>query len=321
VSATALFLSAQGRLRSGWRALLFVLLLSVFGPIAQVIVAIPGYVAGRDAVSATVALEMPLTWVALVAACLAAHLIMLTFVDRRGWDYVDLGRRAIATRPVAGGLALGAGALAVPCAILLAVGWLVIVGGPAADGGGARISRELLTVLAVLVPAAFAEELMIRGYLLSALSDGIGRLAALVLTSVAFALMHAKNPGMEPGALVVVGLAGVFLGAVRFATSSLYAAWAAHLAWTAVLGIVLHALVSGTTVAAAGWRTLDAGPDWATGGSWGPEGGIGAAAGLLVATWYLIGRHRAAFAGGPFASGTDRGSSNEPHTNGDGARA
>jgi CAAX protease family protein len=319
VNPSALFLSAQGRLRSGWRALLFVLLLSVFGPVAQVIVAIPGFLAGPGKAGATVALEMPLTWVALVAACLAAHWVMLAFVDRRGWDYVDLARGAAAARRVAGGLALGAIAIAVPCAVLLALGWLGIAGEPG-TGGGARVSRELVTVLAVLVPAAFAEELMVRGYLLSALSDGMGRVAALILTSVAFALMHAKNPGMAPGALVVVALAGVFLGAVRFAMASLYAAWGAHLAWNVVLGLVLHALVSGTSMAGAGWRTLDTGPDWATGGSWGPEGGAAAAAGLLVATWYLIGRFRLAFAGGPLFTSRNERPAAEPPANGDGTR-
>jgi xanthosine utilization system XapX-like protein len=171
-----------------------------------------------------------------------------------------------------------------------------------APGDGGAIGRELATVLAVLVPAALAEELMMRGYLLSALADGMGRGAGLLVTSIVFALLHVGNPGMAPGALVVVGLAGIFLGAVRFATSSLYAAWAAHLAWNVVLGVVLHALVSGTGMAVEGWRTLDTGPDWATGGSWGPEGGVPAAAGLLVATWYLIGRHRGAFAGRPFTT-------------------
>ncbi len=290
MSASALFLSAQGRLRSGWRAALFLVLFTTFAEIAQVIVAIPGMVLPARDAGTIVATEIPLTWVSIVVAGLAAHLVMLAFVDRVGWDYADLGARARALPGVAGGFALGALAIGVPCGVLLALGWLGVVSEP---GRGSAMWRELATVLAVLIPAAFAEELLVRGYLLSALADGMGRFWALLATSIAFALMHASNPGMAPGALLVVGLAGVFLGAVRFATSSLYAAWAAHLAWNLVLGVLLHALVSGTSMAAAGWRTLDTGPDWATGGAWGPEGGVAAAAGLLVATWYLIGRRRA----------------------------
>lgn len=294
MSVSALFLTAQGRLRSGWRAALFLVLLTTFAEVAQVIVALPGYLLPARDSSAIAAGEIPLTWVSIVIAGLAAHLVMLVFVDRTGWSYVGLAPREASARRVATGFALGALAIGIPCVLLLGVGWLGLVRDPAS---GARVWRELATVLAVLIPAAFAEELMMRGYLLSALSDGMGRVAALIVTSVVFALLHVSNPGMEPGALVVVGLAGVFLGAVRFATSSLYAAWAAHLAWNVVLGLVLHALVSGADMADAGWRTRDTGPDWATGGTWGPEGGVPAALGLLVATWYLIGRHRAAFGG------------------------
>jgi uncharacterized protein len=297
VNLAALFLSAQGRLRSGWRAALFLLLFTTFAEAAQAIVALPAaLLPARDA-GAVVASEIPLTWVSIVVAGLAAHLVMLAFVDRTGWGYVGLARAAAAPRPVGAGFALGTLAIGLPCGILLGIGWLGVIRAPAATG---TVWRETATVLAVLLPAALAEELMMRGYLLSALADGMGRIPSLLVTSVVFALLHVGNPGMEPGALVVVALAGAFLGAVRFATSSLYAAWAAHLAWNVVLGVVLHALVSGTGMAAAGWQTLDTGPDWATGGSWGPEGGVPAAAGLLVATWYLIGRHRTVFGGRPF---------------------
>lgn len=314
MSASALFLSAQGRLRSGWRAALFLVLLTTFAEAAQVIVALPGYLLPARDASAVTASEIPLTWVSIVVAALAAHLVMLVFVDRTGWSYVGLAPSGAAARRVATGFALGALAIGVPCVVLLGLGWLGVIREP---GSGARVGRELATVLAVLVPAAFAEELMIRGYLLSALADGIGRVGALILTSVVFALLHVSNPGMEPGALVVVGLAGVFLGAIRFATSSLYAAWAAHLAWNVVLGLVLHALVSGTEMAAAGWQTRDTGPDWATGGTWGPEGGVPAALGLLVATWYLIGRHRAAFGGLAFTrSLREPGTGLQPHEDG-----
>ena len=297
MTLAALFLSAQGRLRSGWRAALFLILFTTFAEAAQAVVAIPALILPARDTGAVVATEMPLTWLSIVIAGLAAHLVMLKFVDRTGWSYVGLAAGDASAGRVGAGFALGAAAIAIPCILMLVVGWLGVVDAP---GNGGVIGTELVTVLAVLIPAALAEELMMRGYLLSALADGMGRAGGLLVTSIVFALLHVGNPGMEPGALVVVALAGLFLGAVRFATSSLYAAWAAHLAWNVVLGVVLHALVSGTTMAEAGWRTLDTGPDWATGGSWGPEGGIPAAAGLLVATWYLIGRHRAAFGGRPF---------------------
>ena len=38
------------------------------------------------------------------------------------------------------------------------------------------------------------------------------------------------------------------------------------------------------------YQIVDAGPDWLTGGSWGPEGGAGAGAGMLVGLTYLYWR-------------------------------
>ena len=38
------------------------------------------------------------------------------------------------------------------------------------------------------------------------------------------------------------------------------------------------------------YRVTDTGPDWATGGTWGPEGGVFAAAGLVIAMWYVFRR-------------------------------
>ncbi|HVT40817.1 MAG TPA: hypothetical protein VHE78_17390, partial [Gemmatimonadaceae bacterium] len=89
----------------------------------------------------------------------------------------------------------------------------------------------------------------------------------------------------------------LFLASVRLATGSLYAAFVAHLAWNFVQGAVLHAPVSGLALPAPGYRAVDAGPAWLTGGAWGPEGGLAAAAGMLGATFLLLWRRRNAPAG------------------------
>ena len=45
---------------------------------------------------------------------------------------------------------------------------------------------------------------------------------------------------------------------------------------------VLHSAVSGVRFPYSTYRVDDAGPAWLTGGSWGPEGGAAAAAGMLA---------------------------------------
>lgn len=267
--------------RGPWRSLGFaagyllvlVTAMSVAGAIERIVLG------GTSALSPTSV--MP--WLVTVGAVLLTHVVMVHFVDRRPWSDVGLGRSSLGTARIAGGFAVGALAVGVPCLVLLATGWLSL-----ARGVAGNVPVATVRLLALLVPAALAEELMVRGYLLTALADGFGRPAAVVATSVFFGVLHAGNPGATTWSLVVVALAGVWLGVVRFATDSLYAAWAAHLAWNVVLAGALHAAVSGQDMTIVAWRTIDTGPDWATGGAWGPEGGAAAAIGLVLATVLLI---------------------------------
>ena len=245
----------------------------------------------------------PTPWLFSIAAALLAHVVMLRVVDRRPWADVGLGRQNVGAARVAGGLAVGALAVGIPCLVLLATGWLSV-----APGVSGSVGAVTVRLLAFLLPAALAEELMVRGYLFTALADGFGRAAAVITTSVLFGLLHFANPGVTPWSLVVVALAGVWLGVVRLTTDSLYAAWAAHLAWNFVLAAALHAAVSGQDMTIVAWRTIDTGPDWATGGAWGPEGGAAAAAGLVLATVLLLAR--------PFARG-DRNPMSARHARGE----
>jgi hypothetical protein len=38
------------------------------------------------------------------------------------------------------------------------------------------------------------------------------------------------------------------------------------------------------------YRVVDSGPDWLTGGKWGPEGGVAAVAAMFLVFFYLYGR-------------------------------
>jgi hypothetical protein len=94
--------------------------------------------------------------------------------------------------------------------------------------------------------------------------------------------------------VVLVMLAGFFLAGVLYATRSLYAAWMAHFAWNWTMAVVFHTAVSGYPMEAPGYRYVDAGPDWATGGEWGPEGGVPAGVGMIAGAGlvYLLFRRR-----------------------------
>lgn len=233
-----------------------------------------------------------------LAAIAGTHAFMLYVIEGRGWTDVGLGRRAARLRAVAGGAALGALAIGLPSAALLGLGWLRIVDAPGGSWLGAGTA-----LAAKLAPPALGEELLVRGYPFMVLHESAGVWPTLVASSVVFGALHLMNPGATATSVAMVALAGVFLGGVLVVTGSLWAAFAAHLAWNWTLSAVVHASVSGLPFVTPGYRTIDAGPDWITGGPWGPEGGIGAGLGMCAAMALLATSARRRGVGSPTARG------------------
>ena len=109
-------------------------------------------------------------------------------------------------------------------------------------------------------------------------------------SSVAFSSVHLLNPGAGVRAGALVLLAGLCLALLRAHFDSLPAAWAGHVAWNWTMAALLHVPVSGLPFATPGYRVVLQGPDWLTGGTWGPEGSLAAALVMIgVLVWY----HRA----------------------------
>lgn len=193
-----------------------------------------------------------------------------------------LGADALGRWPLFGGLAAGWFAISVPAGLLIWRGALRIV--PAEPGdwwAGAGLA------LAILVPAALTEELALRGYAFTLMRRAWGVTSTVLVTSVAFGLLHLFNPGVTVQSVVLVAFAGVFLALVRLAFDSLWAAWLAHLGYNLVQVAVLHTPVSGLAVPQPYYRTISSGPTWLTGGAWGPEAGAAAAFGMLGVSFLL----------------------------------
>ncbi|MES2177349.1 MAG: type II CAAX endopeptidase family protein [Gemmatimonadota bacterium] len=218
----------------------------------------------------------------------AASAIMVQSIDRRSWADLDLSRASFRARPMLGGWLVGAIAIAVVCGTLLVSGLLLLQPSRTESswlGAAVRVTM-------VLLPAALAEEMMCRGYLLSVIRECVGVRSAVVLTSVLFGLLHLGNPDATAQSVAVVILSGLLLATVRLAFSSLYAAWMTHFAWNWVMAVPLHAPVSGIRFEAPAYEAVTREPAWLSGGGWGPEGGLVAALGMLGALGYFYARRR-----------------------------
>lgn len=225
-------------------------------------------------------------WTSLVSV-VAATWVMLRKVDRMPWSEAGLDRAAAAPPLVIKGVVLGGVTIGVASLFLLTIHMLRIdATAPGSWWGEAGRSTILL------LPAAFFEELFIRGYVFALLRRAAGWRMALIVTSIVFGLLHLANPGADSESILAVIVAGFFLGGILLVTRSLYAAGAAHFAWNWVMAGGLHIAVSGMPPHDPDYRVVETGPDWLTGGPWGPEGGAAAVAAMFVVFFYLYGRNR-----------------------------
>ena len=117
------------------------------------------------------------------------------------------------------------------------------------------------------------QELMFQGYVLPLFERYVGTRVAIAMTAALFLLVHgpAAFTNLLPG--INLYLAGVLLASAFLATRSLWFSTGLHFGWNVLEGPLLGLSVSGHDL--GGWRVVDAsGPNWITGGNYGPEGGF-----------------------------------------------
>lgn len=194
-----------------------------------------------------------------------------------GVKWMGLDASALRWRVRLGKLrAFGLGFLlgAFPAVLVMVLG--VLAGGAAwvGDAGSASdYAGGVIKTVALLAPAALAEEVMFRGVPLVVLARLVGRPLAIVGLAVAFSLAHLDNPDVSARAVGNIALAGILLSLAFYTRGGMWTAFGAHLGWNATLA-ALGAPVSGLPFAIPYIDYTMGGPSWLTGGSFGPEGGL-----------------------------------------------
>lgn len=182
------------------------------------------------------------------------------------------------------GLGVGVAVVALALGLITGSGWHL-------DGGsvGSYLGR-LGLVAVLLLPPAFMEELAFRGLAVEGMARGVGRPAAIVITSVLFAGAHWANPDLTVLAMGNIALAGMFLALAFFSQGGIGTATGAHWGWNLALA-GSAAPVSGLPFDIP-WLDFQPGePGWLTGGAFGPEGGLLATVALMAGAIFLIRRH------------------------------
>jgi membrane protease YdiL (CAAX protease family) len=131
----------------------------------------------------------------------------------------------------------------------------------------------LLVLLLGFLLQAGLEEWVVRGYVYRALKDAWRPFTSAVVSSLAFALLHAANPEISWLSLLNIVLAGMILAALVERSGSLWSATLAHGAWNFSVACLLSLPISGVRI----FHLLEvtvAGDERLTGGAFGPEASL-----------------------------------------------
>lgn len=110
-----------------------------------------------------------------------------------------------------------------------------------------RASLAAIVLFGVLL-APIVEEMLFRGFLLPLLVRSLGPWPGIVLTAVPFALLHGAQNHWAWQPVLLIGIAGVAFGYVRYKTGSTTAAFLMHSAYNAT-GFLGYTLTH--------WQTLN----------------------------------------------------------------
>ncbi len=260
--------------------------------------------AGLEGVRGVVGVPSPLfrtVWLGVLTVTLVAIAWVIDKRHRRDMG-LQLDRRW--WLDATAGLLTGLGMVATVVVVLRVAG-MATLGGPYQVDEPALVLGDsargaFLYGLVFFIAVSAFEELVVRGYLLTNVAEGVRGVAGddtvavwagVLATAGLFGVLHAANPSGTLLGLLNITLAGVLLGGAYAATGRLAFPVGLHTTWNFGLGPLFGLPVSGLRTNAAVVSVRVDGPRLVTGGGFGPEGGLVMLAALAVGAgmlgWWL----------------------------------
>ena len=192
-------------------------------------------------------------------------------------------------RELGRGLLLGAGLVFLTFVVLAALGVYQF--------SGVNAPRLMLLLpLAELVLVGMAEEMMFRGILFGVTARALGSKAAIVISSLVFALAHLPNAGFSLLAIIAIAAYGVLQAALYMQTRRLWVCIGTHVGWNYCVSQVFSSTVSGHAATDGLLRGELVGNAMLTGGAFGVEASLVTVLLIGAVAAYVL---RLAFASAP----------------------
>ncbi len=283
------FFNQFGRIRSGWRVLIFLLafvfISTLFGAIIEAVLSRPPIGFNKGGLSGFVVPNIILLTLSIFVGWLCGKFLEnLPFRALGCWFTKNWLKDLLL------GLILGAVSIYFAAFIAIAFGGMTLQ--PNLTSGSSAIILTLGISLAVFILGAAAEEALFRGYILQTFARAKLAWLAIVLTSLFFAFGHSGNPNAGYISTINTALAGVWFSIAYLKTRNLWMVLGLHLMWNWMQGAILGIPVSGIKklTTAPLFQVTDSGSTVLTGGNYGIEGGIACTIALIasgVLIWFL----------------------------------
>ena len=289
----------EHRIRSGWRALIFLFVYIAFISITVLL----RLVAGKTIVTTSVAI------LALFAATAAALWFASRFVDHRNYREYGFSFDKSWWLDLICGFFISALVFIVVFAIEHTLGWVTITRFLKNEKDvfvNFPFIPTLLFGLLAHTGIVLLEEVYFRGYLIKNLAEGFNNrklnsgtaiVLAYIASSILFALFHMRNPNISILGVLNICVLGLFFGLPYLLTGEIALSISLHTSWNFFMGVVFGFPISGSMEEIAVIATEQSGPVLWTGGDFGPEGGLiglfGMLAGcILTVLWIRLSRRR-----------------------------
>lgn len=221
--------------------------------------------------------------IAAAAATVAVPLAR-RFLDRRSFVSLGLKWDIDAVKDLLFGFFLS-GFMAALFFAVVAIAGLIEVSGWNWGGGGADdpgtivgsltrtgiISLGFMLLLHAIV--SWWEEIVFRGYLFQNMIEGMGLAVAIAISCILYGLVHSTNPNAGLLSSAIIMLFGYLRIFGYLATARLWLSMGMHLGWNFFQGPVFGFAASGVETPHLIAHS-PVGPDWLSGGAFGPEGSV-----------------------------------------------
>jgi len=276
----------EPRLRAGWRlighALLYFTFALLIGAVWGVLIIVFKHAASSESNGINLR-SINLVSIALeVLALTIATWIARRYLDRRSFISLGLSLHRSAWNDLIAGFFLSALQFTLIYLTTTIMGWSQFQSWAWESEGLGIVIGEMVLMFLLFCGVAYREELLSRGYHLQNLAQGSNLPLAVLISSLIFSTLHLSNPNVNGMAILGLLAAGLFLAYGYVRTKSLWLPIGLHLGWNFFEGPIFGFPVSGMADFSLIQQQIN-GPEWITGGAFGPE------AGLLLFPTLLIG--------------------------------